>query len=98
MCVRSVATSTRGQRVVDAMTTRRYLVTGGLGFLGASLVRALHGAGHDVRVFDNGSRGSAERLGDALKHVSIVEGDIRDADAMRGAVCGVDGVFHLAYV
>lgn len=76
----------------------RTLVTGGLGFLGASLTRALVQQGHTVRVFDNASRGSAEKLGDAAGDVEIVEGDIRDPDAVNAATKGVDRVCHLAYV
>ena len=54
-----------------------YLVTGGLGFLGAPLTRGLVKAGHRVRVFDNASRGSKEKLGETASDVEIVEGDIQ---------------------
>ena len=76
----------------------RYLVTGGLGFLGAPLVRALLRAGHRVRVLDNGSRGRADRLGDALGDVELITGDIRDPEVVRGALHGMDAACHLAFV
>ena len=76
----------------------RYLVTGGLGFLGAPLTRALVLDGHTVRVLDNRTRGSDDRLGDAAGDVDVVIGDIRDADTVMEAVRGVDAVCHLAYV
>lgn len=75
-----------------------YLVTGGTGFLGASLVQALVKAGHRVRVFDNGSRGSKERLGDAADKVEWFEADIRDPKAVFKAIQGVDSVCHYAFV
>jgi nucleoside-diphosphate-sugar epimerase len=78
--------------------SRRILVTGGLGFLGGALTRALVRASHAVRVLDNGWRGSEERLGDAREEVEIVRGDIRDAAAVAAAVRGVDAVCHLAYI
>lgn len=74
------------------------LVTGGLGFLGASLVRSLVAKGEDVRVLDNSSRGSKEKLGDAAGDVEIVEGDIRDPAFVRSAVKGTKRVIHLAFV
>lgn len=77
---------------------RRYLVTGGAGFLGSALVRGLLRAGARVRSFDNESRGSMDRLADLADDVERVIGDIRDADAVARAVRGVDGVCHLAYV
>lgn len=80
------------------MSIKHYLVTGGLGFLGAALTRALLARGHTVRVLDNGSRGSAEKLGDVSARVEIVPGDIRDAADVRNAVCGVDAVCHLAFI
>lgn len=80
------------------MTLRKFLVTGGLGFLGAPLVRALLEAGHEVRVLDNYSRGSPERLGNVRKQVEIINGDIRDAKVVHRSICGVDSVCHLAYV
>lgn len=77
---------------------RRYLVTGGLGFLGAALTRALVAAGHRVRVLDDGSRGSLARLGEARPDVEVVSADIRDPAAVERALAGIDGVWHLAFV
>lgn len=80
------------------MSRRSYLVTGGLGFLGAPLVRKLVEAGHHVRVLDDGSRGSTERLASIAVQVEVVIGDIRDPVVVDKAVRGIDCVCHLAFV
>jgi nucleoside-diphosphate-sugar epimerase len=77
---------------------RTYLVTGGLGFIGASLARRLVHDGHRVRVFDDGSRGAEDRLGREAGAIEVVHGDIRDPDAVRRATAGVDAVCHLAFI
>ncbi len=77
---------------------KKILVTGGLGFIGASLVQALVARGESVRVLDNSSRGSKEKLGSAANNVEIIEGDIRDPVLVRRAVKGMDSVMHLAFV
>lgn len=74
------------------------LVTGGTGFIGAALVRALVARGDQVRSLDNGSRGAIRRLGDAVREVELLNGDIRDSTAVVGAMRGIDRVVHLAYV
>jgi nucleoside-diphosphate-sugar epimerase len=80
------------------MNSKRTLVTGGLGFLGASLVQALVQRGETVRVLDNSSRGSSEKLGKTAGEVEIVAGDIRDPAFVRKAVSKMDRVLHLAFV
>lgn len=77
---------------------RKVLVTGGNGFLGSALVRALLRSGSHVRSLDNDSRGSRDKLGAAADTVDVVSADIRDAAAVRAAVAGMDCVCHLAYV
>ncbi len=77
--------------------SKKYLITGGLGFIGASLVSAMHARGDTVRVLDNSSRGSKKKLGEGVS-VEIIEGDIRDPHVVQRAVKGVDSVIHLAYV
>jgi len=77
---------------------RNILVTGGTGFIGSSLVRALIARGARVRCFDDNSRGAEAKLGTAGAHVELVTGDIRDAAAVHGAVRGMDSVCHLAYI
>jgi nucleoside-diphosphate-sugar epimerase len=72
------------------------LVTGGCGFIGSHLVRHLLAEGCAVRVFDNLSSGYPEMLGEALPHVELLVGDLRDAEALRRATRGVAIVFHLA--
>ena len=77
---------------------KHYLVTGGTGFIGAALTKGLIAAGARVRVFDNNSRGSQERLGHEARNVELMIGDIRDSDAVTKAMRGVDAVCHLAYI
>src|SRR5215470_9480367 len=71
------------------------MVTGGAGFIGSNIVEALVRRGDRVRVLDNFSTGRRENLA-GLTGLEIVEGDLRDAEAVRRAVAGVDGVFHQA--
>lgn len=80
------------------MSARKYLVTGGSGFIGSSLVKSLVRGGHQVRVFDDNSRGSLERLREVLDDVEFVVGDIREPQQVRRACEGMDAVCHLAYV
>jgi UDP-glucose 4-epimerase len=69
------------------------LVTGGGGFIGSNVVRALLERGDDVRVLDNFSTGSRENL-EGLE-VEVVEGELRSYERVHAAVRGVDLVFHL---
>jgi len=80
------------------MSARRILVTGGSGFLGSALVKALVGAGEAVRVFDDNSRGAVRRLREVERDIDFVSGDIRDAAAVDAAMRGIDEVHHLAFV
>jgi nucleoside-diphosphate-sugar epimerase len=74
------------------------LVTGGSGFIGSALVKALLREGHAVRVLDDNSRGAPRRLKDVEKDIEFVAGDIRDADIVRKSAKDVDEVCHLAFV
>lgn len=78
--------------------SKRYLVTGGTGFIGSSLVRRLVHEGHTVRVLDNNSRGVAARLADVANDIEITEADIRDANAVIAGAKGMDSILHLAYI
>jgi UDP-glucose 4-epimerase len=69
------------------------LVTGGGGFIGSNLVRALLERGDDVRVLDNFSTGNRENL--AGLDVEVVEGELRSYERVHNAVRGVETVFHL---
>ena len=80
------------------MSGRRILVTGGSGFIGSSLVKALLLAGHRLRVLDDNSRGNARRLKEVAADIDFVTGDVRDADAVAAAADGMDEVHHLAFV
>ena len=73
-------------------------VTGGSGFIGSALVKALLRGGHTVRVLDDNSRGSPRRLQDVAKDIEFIAGDIRDAGAVERAAAGQDEVHHLAFV
>lgn len=70
------------------------LVTGGAGFVGATLVRRLVARGYRVRVLDNLTTGDAAHL--AGVDAELVKGDIRDPGALDSALKGMGSVIHLA--
>jgi UDP-glucose 4-epimerase len=69
------------------------LVTGGAGFIGSNLVRALVERGDEVRVLDNFSTGNRRNL-DGIA-AEIVEGELRSYERVHNAVRGCEVVFHL---
>jgi UDP-glucose 4-epimerase len=79
--------------------TDKVVVTGGAGFIGSHLVDRLLADTHsDVVVLDNLHRG---RLTNLAQHtdsprLSIIQGDIRNADVVADTVRGADVVYHLA--
>jgi UDP-glucose 4-epimerase len=74
----------------------RVVVTGGAGFIGANLCRALTGRGTDVVVLDDLSSGRRAHL-DGLD-VDLRVGSVLDGDAVARACAGADSVVHLAAV
>ncbi len=73
----------------------RVLVTGGAGFIGSHLVRALLLQGNAVRVMDNLSTGSLDNLAEVMEDVEVVHSDLRERSACLNACKGVDAVYHL---
>ena len=71
----------------------KVLVTGGAGFIGSNLVRALLDRGDDVRVLDNFSTGNRANI-DGLD-VEVVEGELRSYERVHNAVRGTEVVYHL---
>ena len=73
----------------------KVLVTGGAGFIGSNVVRALLARGDDVRVLDNFSTGNRANLADLDRDLELVEGELRSYERVHNAVRGVEIVFHL---
>jgi len=73
------------------MTSQRYLITGGAGFLGINLCRHLLERGRYVRTLDIAPFAYPERA-----RIDVVDGDVRDAGAVARAVAGMDVVVHAA--
>jgi dTDP-L-rhamnose 4-epimerase len=76
------------------------LITGGAGFIGSHLADALLQRGHRVRALDNlllqVHGRDAERPAYLHPDVELQRGDVRDADAVRRALDGVEAVYHFA--
>jgi CDP-paratose 2-epimerase len=77
------------------------LITGGAGFVGVNLAAHLLASGERVRILDSLVRAGSERNIEWLQRthpgkVDFVEGDVRDPEAVAGAISGVEHVVHLA--
>lgn len=75
--------------------SRRVLVTGGAGFIGSNLVRALLERGDTVRVLDNFSTGNRDNLAEIAGEIEVVEGELRSYERVHNATRGSDVVFHI---
>src|SRR5688500_13494103 len=78
--------------------SRTALVTGGAGFIGSSICRALVQRGDNVRVIDNFASGRRENLADLGAGIELHEGDILDGSALQRAAQGCDVIFHQAAI
>ena len=79
----------------------RILITGGAGFVGTNLAKRLAGEGAQVRVLDTLARSGSEQniawLGARFPNeIEFLRGDIRNVEAVRSALDGIDHVYHLA--
>ena len=76
------------------------LVTGGAGLIGSTTIDLLLRSHNPRRIviFDNFSRGTRSNIAEALKdpRVSVIEGDIRDREAISRVMAGADAVIHMA--
>src|ERR1700693_5003216 len=77
---------------------KKYVVTGGAGFIGSALVRVLLDAGGEVHVIDNLLSGHKKNLEEVGDRVTLHLADIRDGAAIRPVIAGADTVFHLAAI
>jgi UDP-glucose 4-epimerase len=81
-----------------------FLVTGGAGFIGSNIVRALLDRGDAVRVLDDFSTGKRDNLNfsgdssDLPGNLEIVQGDIADLDVCHNAVGDIEYVLHQAAI
>ena len=72
----------------------KYLITGGMGFVGTNLVPLLkRHSSCEITILDNLTNPSGDLDTDDLR---LIEGDIRDTDAVDEAMKGMDVVIHLA--
>ena len=75
----------------------KYFVTGGAGFIGSHLVERLVNDGHAVIVYDDFSSGRLENIAHLEgRHLTVIEGDVRDAKALAKAMKGAHFVLHQA--
>ena len=85
---------------LNGRETMRFLVTGGAGFLGSSLVESLVELGHDVVVLDNLWRGKKGNLHTVLDRISLIEADacLPSSYASISDPHSIDVVYHLAAI
>ena len=80
------------------MKKKNFLVTGGTGFIGSSISNLLVNKGHNVKIFDNNSRGNVQKIKKFKKKIKFIKGDIRNKHSLNKALKNIDAVVHLAYV
>ena len=72
----------------------KFLVTGGAGFIGSNIARALVQQGCFVRVLDNLSTGKKSNLADIIDKIEFIEADMGKPDVAAAAVKDIDIVLH----
>ncbi len=76
----------------------KYIVTGGVGFIGSHLSEAFGSQGHELAIIDDLSSGRMENISEIINHpkVTFHQESILDRPLLKMLYAGVDGVFHQA--
>ena len=74
----------------------KYVITGGAGFIGSHITKALVEQGHNVTILDNLNTGKEKNLELIKEKINFVKGDIRDNKLLEEIMVDTDGVFHQA--
>jgi len=78
---------------------KKYLVTGGSGFIGAALIKKLlYNKNNKIVCYDSNVRGDVRKLGNSIEKIKFVNADIRDKKSLIKASKGVDSIIHLAFL
>ena len=80
------------------MKKKNFLITGGTGFIGSNISNLLIKNNHKVKIFDNNSRGSIQKIKKIKNKLKFIKGDIRNINHLNKSFKKVDAVIHLAYV
>lgn len=90
-------TGASGRRIVPGMS-RRFLITGGAGFIGSHLTERLLRDGHRVAVLDDLSTGRLENLAAVVgdPHFQFVRDSVENETTVNTLMAQCDAVFHLA--
>ena len=80
------------------MKKKTFLVTGGTGFIGSNISNLLVRKNYNVKIFDNNSRGSLQKIKKFKKKIKFIKGDIRNPKSLNKALKNTDAVIHLAYI
>jgi len=75
---------------------KKFLVTGGAGFIGSHIVQTLVERKYFVRVLDNFSSGKKENLKPVIDKIELIKGDIREKITCLKAAKGIDFILHQA--
>src|SRR5262244_1802876 len=78
----------------------KILITGGAGFIGSNLAAYFARKGHEVTIFDNfsrrGSQSNLAWLKSMPDEIAVIQGDVREAEAIAQAAREQEAIFHLA--
>ena len=74
----------------------KFVVTGGMGFIGSHIVKHLLKYNHQVTVIDDLSRGRLENLSGYEEQIDLKKFDILDFDSLKNVIADSDGIFHQA--
>ena len=72
----------------------KYAVTGGLGFIGSNICKALLKNGHEVIIIDNCHSGNKTKISNIQDKVELHKNDIRDKNKIKKILENVSGIFH----
>lgn len=72
----------------------KFLITGGAGFIGSNICKALVAQGCSVRVVDNLLTGKKSNLAEVIDEIEFIEADMGDPEVARSVVKDIDAVLH----